>query len=49
MEHENLLQFAQLFTLAGTAATRVAERLALALHDPAAYQTQFAENWPSAA
>ncbi|MBU6122978.1 DUF6630 family protein [Hymenobacter siberiensis] len=41
---ENLSRFVQLFTLNNTEATqRVTERLALVLHDPAAYQEQFAE------
>ena len=39
-----LNSFIQFFTLADAAATeRVSERLALALRDPAAYQTRFAE------
>ena len=44
MTPDSLNQFIQLFTLTDTAATqRVSERLALVLADPAAYQTQFAE------
>ncbi len=44
MNSESLTQFVQLFTLTDAAATqRVAERLSLALSDPAAYQEQFAE------
>lgn len=40
----SLTQFVQLFTLADTEATqRLTERLALVLSDPAAYQTQYAE------
>ena len=41
---ETLSRFVQLFTLNDAEATqRVSERLALVLHDPAAYQEQFAE------
>ena len=41
---ENLSRFVQLFTLNDAEATRrVSERLVLVLRDPAAYQTQFAE------
>lgn len=41
---ETLSRFVQLFTLHDADATqRVSERLALALNDPAAYQTQFVE------
>ena len=44
MTPDTIGRFAQLFTLANpAAAARIAERLALALHDPAAYQTQFAD------
>lgn len=44
MDQSALNQFTQFFTLADSAATeRVRERLALVLHDPEAYQAQFAE------
>lgn len=44
MNDESLRQFAALFTLTDDAATqRIAERLQLVLRDPAAYQTQFAD------
>ena len=44
MNQDSINQFAQLFTLTDAAATeRIAERLALVLRDPAAYQTQFAD------
>ena len=44
MQSDSLNSFVSLFTLADTAgASRVAERLALALRDPAAYQTRFAD------
>ncbi|RZK28440.1 MAG: hypothetical protein EOO57_21055, partial [Hymenobacter sp.] len=44
MDAASLTQFIQLFTLADAAATeRTRERLAFVLHDPAAYQTQYAE------
>jgi len=44
MNQENLNRFAQLFTLADDKARqRLTERLALALRDPAAYQTEYAE------
>ena len=44
MDQSALSQFTQFFTLADSAATeRVRERLALVLHDPGAYQAQFAE------
>ncbi|RZL13422.1 MAG: hypothetical protein EOO62_08175 [Hymenobacter sp.] len=44
MHSSSLAQFIQLFTLTDTAATeRLTERLAIALRDPAAYQTQYAE------
>ncbi|MBF9222276.1 DUF6630 family protein [Hymenobacter ruricola] len=44
MNQEILTQFVRLFTLGDDAATqRVGKRLALALRDPTAYQTQFAE------
>ncbi len=43
MDQSAVIEFVQLFTLADSGATqRVAERLALALRDPAAYQAQFA-------
>jgi len=44
MNPASLTQFIQLFTLTDATATeRITERLALALRDPAAYQTQYAE------
>ena len=44
MNQDTLSSFVQLFTLTDVDATqRVSERLTLALRDPAAYQTQFAE------
>ncbi len=44
MNQDNLTQFVNLFTLTNTAASqRIAERLALALRDPAAYQQTYAE------
>lgn len=44
MNQDTLSRFVQLFTLADTAATeRVHTQLALALHNPATYQQQYAE------
>ncbi|QKG53411.1 hypothetical protein [Hymenobacter sp. BRD67] len=44
MNQDTLNQFIQLFTLADAeACQRIGQRLALALRDPAAYQTAFAE------
>ena len=44
MNKEIISHFVQLFTLDDAAATqRVSERLAIVLHDPAAYQEQFAD------
>jgi len=44
MNQENLTQFIQLFALTDSAVTqRLSTRLALVLQDPAAYQTQYAE------
>ncbi|GAA4508557.1 hypothetical protein GCM10023172_40850 [Hymenobacter ginsengisoli] len=44
MNQENLTRFIQLFTLANEEASqRLTERLALVLSDPAAYQTEYAE------
>ena len=44
LSSDTLSRFVQLFTLADANATqRITERLALVLHDPATYQTQFAE------
>lgn len=44
MQPSTLPQFIQLFTLSNTAAAqRLTERLALVLRDPAAYQTEYAE------
>ena len=44
MNQENLTRFIQFFTLADAEATQqINERLSLVLSDPAAYQTQYAE------
>ena len=44
MNQDNLAQFIQLFTLADSEASqRIEERLSLVLHDPAAYQAQYAD------
>jgi hypothetical protein len=44
MNKENLTRFIQLFTLADAEASqRITERLSLVLSDPAAYQTEYAE------
>ncbi|MDQ2768930.1 MAG: hypothetical protein M3Y54_00310 [Bacteroidota bacterium] len=44
MNQESLSRFVQLFTLNDADATqRVSKRLALVLHDPGAYQTQFVD------
>ena len=46
MPHASLPHFLQLFTLTDATATeRLTARLALVLHDPAAYQAQYAEEF----